>query len=188
MTFRGWICVGFAVALLTAIGCSSNSADPVPPAPAIACSDGGAAPANGVTLTCGGTAGTTKENVNVVMGGAAAGSTTLRGLNFDVTYEPAKLEFVPASAYTSPLFPGALVAVTLEGGLPGRVVVSIQQPGGVLDVTVLAGQHDVLSLSFQRASGVSFGPTPVAFDLSASEATAASAPIAFLGSLALSYQ
>jgi hypothetical protein len=48
-----------------------------------------------------------------VIGGPGAGSTTLRGLNFDITYEPAILAFSPAGTYTSPLFPNALIVVDL---------------------------------------------------------------------------
>ena len=184
MTFRGWIEVGFAAALLTAVGCSTGTG--TSPAPALACTDGGAASGNGVVLACGGATATTTEQVNVVMGGPASGSTTLRGLNFDVIYDPAKLTFMPAASYTSPLFPGALVAVTLYNGQPGRVVVSIQETGGAADVSVAPGQHAVLNLSFQTATGVAVTPTPVVF--ANPEATAASTTISFASALALSYQ
>ncbi len=185
MTVGRWIGVGFAAALLTAVGCSSGGGDAPPGTIMIACTDGGAAGVNAVTTMCGGVVGTTTEKVNIVMGGPAAGTTTLQGLNFDITYDPTKLHWVSASS-TSPLFPGALVVVALANGLQGRVVVGIQMTGGA-SVNVPPGQHDVLTLNFQRASGVSFAPTPVAFDPAASSPTPTSAPITFTGSLALSY-
>ena len=119
------------------------------------------------------------------MGGPSAGTTTLRGLNFDVTYDPANLDFVPAGAYTSPLFPNALILVSLENGVPGRLVVSIQQPGSSPNVLVQGGQSAVLTLTFARAAGMSFAPTPLAFENF--EATSASAAVGFSSSLALSY-
>ena len=129
MMARRLFLLGFAAALLTALGCSSSGGDPVPSA-AIVCVNGGAAAANAVTLTCAGATDNTTEQVNVVLGGPASGSTTLRGLNFDVTYDSSKLEYVPAVTDTSPLFsPNALVAVTLFNGQPGRMVVSIQEYG-----------------------------------------------------------
>ena len=185
MTLRGWIEVGFAAALLTAVGCSSNGGSGSS-APGFVCSDGGAAGSNGVTMTCGGATAATTEQVDVVMGGPASGSTTLRGLNFDVVYDPAKLGFMPAASYTSPLFPGALIAVALYNGQPGRVVVTIQQTGGTPDVAVASGQHDVLKLTFQGAAGVNFSPTPVVF--ANPEATTPSASVSFASALALSYQ
>jgi hypothetical protein len=172
--------LGFAAALLTAFGCSSGT-NPAQ----LACSDGGAA-ANAVTMTCGGATNSTTEQVDVVMGGPASGSTTLRGLNFDVTYVTSNLEFVPAASFTSPLFPGALVAVTLFNGQQGRVVVSIQQPGGLPDVAVGADPQVVLSLSFRSVAGVTFGSTALTF--ANAETTAASTAISFLSGLALSYQ
>jgi hypothetical protein len=93
---------------------------------------------------------------------------------------------MPAASYTSPLFPGALVAVALANGQPGDVVVSIQQTGGSPDVSVAAGQHPVLSLSFQTATGVTVSPTPMVF--ANPQATSASATITFASALALSYQ
>ena len=180
-----WIGVGFAAALLTALGCSNGGSDAPPSTNMIACTDGGAAAANAVTTVCGGAAGTTTEIVKIVMGGPAAGTTTLQGLNFDITYDSTKLQWVSASS-TSPLFPGALVVVALANGAPGRVVVGIQMTGGAT-VDVASGQHDVLTLNIQRASGVSFAPTPVAFDPAASGATPTTAPVTFTGSLALSY-
>ena len=188
MIARRLFLLGFAAALVTAFGCSSGSDDGggggTPP-PAIVCTDGGAAPANGVTLNCGGAINTTTEQVVVTMGGPASGTTTLRGLNFDVTYDPALLDYVPAATPQSPLFPNALVAVTLENGVPGILVVSIQQPGTALNVGVGPGQHPVMTLTFTRAAGMSFPPTPLAFENF--EATSASAAVAFSSSLALSY-
>jgi hypothetical protein len=149
----------------------------------IACTDGGPAAADAVTMVCGGIVGTTTENVKIVMAGPAAGTTTVQGLNFDVTYDPAKLQFVPAASYASPLFPSALVVVALANGAQGRVVVSIQQTGGT-NLAVAPGQHDVLTLSLQRAAGASFTPIPVVFENS--DATGAPA-VTFTGSLMLSY-
>lgn len=188
MIARRLFLFGFAAALITAFGCSSGSDNTDgggTPAPAIVCTDGGAAGADAVTLNCGGATNSTTERVNVVIGGPASGTTSLRGLNFDVTYDPTKLNFVPAAIPTSPLFPAALVAVSLENGVPGRVVVAIQQPGSDPNVVVTGGQHAVLTLTFSRASGMSFAPTPLAFENA--EATSASAPIAFSSGLALSY-
>jgi len=115
-------------------------------------------------MNCVGAIDSTTEQVNVVMGGPSSGSTTLRGFNFDVTYDPSKLEFVQAASHTSPLFPpSALVLVRLSNGDQGRVVVSIQQVGGVPDVEVGAGQHIVLSLSLRRVAGATSDPTPLGF-------------------------
>jgi len=179
--------LGFAAALVTALGCSGsdNNDGGGTPAPAIVCTDGGAAAANTVILRCGGATNSTTELVNVVIGGPAGGATTLRGLNFDVTYDPTKLNFVADPAPTSPLFPLALVAVSLENGVPGKVVVSIQQPGADPNVSVTTGQHPVLTLTFAGASGMSFTPTPLGFENF--EATSSSVPITFSSSLALSY-
>jgi len=188
MIARRLFLLGFAVALAAAFGCSSGSDNSGggTPTPALLCTDGGAAAANGVTLACGGALNSSTEKINVVMGGPSGGpATTLRGLNFDVIYDPANLDFVPASVYTSPLFPNALILVSLENGVPGRVVVSIQQPGSSPNVTVPAGQFGVLALTFARASGMSFTPTPLAFENF--EATSASVAIAFTSDLALSY-
>jgi len=187
MIARKVFLLGFASALLTALGCSSGG-DAGTNTPALACSDGGDAAANAVNMNCVGATDGTTEKVNVVMGGPTSGTTTLRGFNFDVTYDPSKLEFVPAASYTSPLFPSsALVVVKLFNGDQGRVVVSIQQVSGVPDVDLGAGQHIVLSLSFRRVAGASFDPTPVEFDPLSSEATAASSAVGFLSGLALSY-
>jgi len=188
MTARSLFLLGFAAALPLGLGCGGGGSDGGTSSPEIACTDGGAAAANAVALTCGGATNGTTEQVDVVLGGPAAGTTTLRGLNFDVMYDPAKLEYVPAVTDTSPLFsPNALVAVTLFNGQPGRVVASIQEFGSVVaPVSVGTGQHVALSLSFRRAAGATFGPTPLA--LENAEATAASAPIGFGSALALSYQ
>jgi len=180
MTARRLFLSVFTAALLAAFGCSSGTDSVV-----FLCSDGGQAAANAVNLSCAGATGGTTEQVDVVLGGVATASTTLSGLNFDLTYDPLKLEFVPAGSYTSPLFPGALIAVTLFDGQPGRVVVSIQNTEGAL-VTVGAGQQPALSLSFRRVSGIQFPPTPVA--LENAEATGASTTITFANGLSLSYQ
>ncbi len=108
------------------------------------------------------------------------------GFNFDVTYDPEKLQFVPSASYTSPLLPNALVAVTLFNGQQGRVVVSVQQPGGLGVVSLGSGLDKVLSLSFRRTAGATFGPTPLAFENA--DATAASSPIAFSSTLTLAYR
>jgi hypothetical protein len=136
-------------------------------------------------MSCGGPIDGTTEKVNVVIGGPASGTTTLRGLNFDVTYDPAKLEFVPATSYASPLFPRALVLAVLANGQQGRVVAAIQQPGDLAAVSVTTGEHDVISLSFRRVAAATFGPTPLTFDRA--QATAALPAISFVSGLALEY-
>jgi hypothetical protein len=186
MIARRLFLLGFAGALAFAFGCSGGSDNGGgTTTPAIVCTDGGAAGANGVTLKCGGAVSSTTEQVVVVMGGQNGGTTTLRGLNFDITYAPANLDFVPAASYVSPLFPNALIAVSLSDGIPGRLVVSIQQPGSSPNIAVPAGQFAVLTLTFARAAGMSFAPTPLAFENS--EATNASVAVGFASSLALSY-
>jgi hypothetical protein len=182
MTARRLFLLAFAAALLTGFGCSNDSGSGSS-SPALLCSDAGNAAANGVTTRCGAAIDSQTERVDVVMGGPAAGATTLRGLNLDVTFDPARLQFTTASA-TSPLFPAGLVAANLSG--PGRVVVSVQQTGGNPDVSVAPGQHVVLSLTFQRASGASFGATPL--PLENTEATAASATITFTSGVSLAFQ
>jgi hypothetical protein len=184
MRVRRLFVLGFAAALLTALGCSNSDNGGTTTNPALGCTDGGAVGADAVNTNCGGATDSVTEQVDVVMGGTAAGSTTLRGLNFDVTYDPAKLTFVPAANYASPLFPSALVAVSLSQA--GRVVASIQQTGGDLAVTVPAGSNVVLSLAFQRVSGATFGPTPLTFQNA--EATSPSTAITFASGVALSYQ
>ena len=185
MISRRLFWLGFAAALLTAFGCGGGGGGGTP-SQALGCSDGGAAAADAVTMSCAGPQNGTTELVNVVMGGTAAGTTALRGLNFDVTYDTSKLVFVPAGSYTSPLFPDALIAVTLFNGQQGRVLVSVQRKGADPPVTVTPGQHVVLSLSFRIAAGASFSAAPLTFENT--EATNASAAIAFGSSLALSYQ
>jgi len=188
MIARRLFVLGFAAALITAFGCSSgndNNDGGGTTVPSIVCTDGGAPGANAVTLKCVGALNTSSEQVAVVIGGPSSGSTSLRGLNFDITYDPANLDFIPAVTPTSPLFPNALVLASLENGVPGRVVVAIQQPGDMPNVAVPAGQHTVINLTFNRASGMSFLPTPLAFENS--EATSSSAVITFASSLALSY-
>jgi hypothetical protein len=123
--------------------------------------------------------------VDVVMGGPAAGTTALRGFNFDVPYDATKLEFVPAVTYTSPLIPNALIVVSLQNGVPGRVVVSVQAPGADPDVQVAAGQHVVISLSFKTVTGVTVAPTPLTFENQ--ETTPTTTGVTFSSGLMLSY-
>jgi hypothetical protein len=187
MVVRRLFLLGFAAALLTAFGCSSSGGSGGTPSPVLSCSDGGAAAAT-VAMSCGGTADGVTEQVKVVMGGPASGTTSLRGLNFDVTYAMANVQFVPAGSYTSPLFPNALIAVGLADGLPGRLVVSIQLPGSAT-VAVGSGRHDVLTLTFGRVPGTTFPPTALAFDNSNSEPTPPTAPVTFSTTpLTLAYQ
>lgn len=185
MTIRRLFLLAFGVALLVGFGCSSSDYGNNNGAPTLGCSDGGTVAADAVTLSCGGTTDSVSERVDVVMGGTASGTTTLRGLNFDVTYDASKVSFTDTSPYTSPLFPDALIAVSLFNGQQGRVVVSIQQPGGLPDVQVAPGERDVLSLSFTRVTNTAFNPSALLF--ANTEATAASVPIAFTNSLAISY-
>jgi len=177
--------LGFAAALVIGVGCSGGGSSDAVSSASLVCTDGGAAAANVVDIACGGATSGSTELVHVVLGGPSAGSTTVRGFNFDVTYDVSKLEFVPAASYASPLMPAALVAVALSNGQQGRVVVSIQQPGGLPDVAVGTGQQTIVSLSFRRVSGASFGPTPLNFENA--EAIAASPAIVFSDALALAY-
>jgi hypothetical protein len=184
MMARRLFVLGFAAALLTAFGCSNSDNGGSTTAPALSCTDSGTVGANAVNTNCAGALDTVTEQVDVVIGGAAGGATTLRGLNFDVTFDPAKLTFVPAASYTSALFPNALIAVSLAQA--GRVVASVQQTGGNPAVTVPSGSNVVLSLTFQRTPGATFGPTPLTFQNT--EATSPSTAIAFASGVALSYQ
>ena len=184
MTARRLFVFAFAAALLAGFGCSNDSPTGSGSSPALACTDGGNAAANGVNTNCAGAVDTETEQVDVVMGGPAAGFTTLRGLNFDVVYDEDKLVFLPSATYTSPLFPAALIAVTST--VAGRVVVGIQQPGGSGAVNVPTGQHVVLSLVFQRAPVATFPPTPLT--LQNTEATSASTGISFASGTAIAYQ
>jgi len=185
---RGLFVAGFAAALFSSLGCGGGSdsggGGPVPPA--LTCADSGTVAANTVTMSCGGLLDATTERVDIVLGGPASGTTTLRGLNFDVTYDPAKLAFVPEAAPTSPLFPDALVLVAPAPGQPGRLVAGIQQVGTLPDVSVAQGTHWVISLSFRRVGADTFDATPLTFDRA--QATAASAAITFTDGLALAYQ
>jgi hypothetical protein len=78
-----------------------------------------------------------------------------------------------------------LVAVSLFNGQQGRVVVSIQQPGALPDVSIGPGPHDVLGLTFSRATGAAFNPSALLF--ANTEATASSTGVTFTNGLALSY-
>src|SRR5262245_13548062 len=121
----------FCTAALVAVGCGGGDDDDGgTTTPSIACTDSGTVPASTVSPTCGSEPNAQTQNVDIVMSGPAAGTTSVRGLNFDLTYDPAKLDFDPAATYTSPLFPNALIAVDLENGIPGRVLVAIQTTGG----------------------------------------------------------
>ena len=185
MTARGLFLAGFALALLSSLGCGGGSdGGPIPPA--LACSDGGTAGANTVTMSCGALIDATTERVDVVIEGPASGTTTLRGLNFDVTYDPTKLEFVPAGHPASPLFPDALVLVNLANGQQGRIVAAIQQVGTLPDVAVTTGEHEVISLSFRRVGTDTFDPTPLTFDRA--QGTAAVPAITFANGLSLAAQ
>ena len=187
-TARRLFLLCFAAALLAALGCSSGGGVATT-TPQLICNDDGAAPANAVTMNCGAVEAGVTERVDVVMGGPATGSTTLSGFNFDVLYDPSKLEFVSVTGETSELFPSsALVLGALQNRQPGRVVVSIHQAGGVPDVAVFPGLHVVLSISFRLVAGATFGPTPVGFDPSASEASGASTTISFNSDLTLAHQ
>ena len=186
LTARGLFVAGFAAALLSSLGCGgsdSGGGGPVPPE--LVCTDAGTVSANTVTMSCGGLLDATTERVDIVIGGPASGTTTLRGLNFDVTYDPTKLEFVPEAAPSSPLFPDALVLAVLANGQQGRVVAAIQQVGTLPDVPVTTGEHWVLSLSFRRVAAATFDPAPLTFERA--QATAASPAVTFANGLALAY-
>jgi hypothetical protein len=187
-TARGLLVIGFALALSASFGCGGNggSGDGGTMAPAISCTDASSSAVNTVTLNCGGATDSATEKVDVMIAGPPTGSMTVQGFSFDVTYDPTKLEFVPAGTYTSPLFdPSALVLAVLANGEQGRVVVGIQQVGTLEDVAVSSGQHLVLSLSFRRVAGATFDPTPLMFDRA--DATYASATVTFEDGLALGY-
>jgi hypothetical protein len=154
--------------------------------PTISCTDGGPAGVDTVTMNCGAVSASTTERVDIKIGGPTTGTTTLRGLNFDVIYDATKLEFINAGTYTSPIFaPSALVIVALAGGQPGHLVIGIQQVFGEPDVVVVPGQQVVLSLSFRTVAGATFDPTPLTFDRA--DATNASATVVFTDGLALGY-
>jgi hypothetical protein len=188
-TAHRWILPAFAMALLTGVGCSSGGGGGGATMPALTCSDGGLPGTNTVVMRCGGVTAGSTERVDVVIGGPSFGVTTLRGLNFDVVYDPSMLEFVSMSSAASQLFPAsALASAELENGEQGRVVVAIHQVGGAPDVAVATGQHLALSLSFRVVADATFSPTPVQFDPSSSEATEASATVSFAGDLRLAHQ
>jgi hypothetical protein len=184
MTARRLFLSAFAAALVAGLGCS-NGDDSTPAGPALVCTDGGDAAANGVNTNCGAALDAVTEQVAIVMGGPASGSTTIVGLSLDVTYDPTKLTFMPAASYTSTLFPPpALIAVSSVTA--GRVIVGIQQPGDQPAVTVTPGQHVVLNLSFRVAPGATFPATPLGVENT--QATTASAPISFASGTAIAYQ
>jgi len=181
----------FAVALLTAFGCGGGG-DGGTMSPTIACSVVGAPQPNFVTMTCGGPTNATTEQINVVIVGPTSGTTTLRGLNFDVTYDPAKLAFVSATKDASgPFSAGALVAATAFPLDPvPHVVVSIQQVYGDPDVVINADQQVVLLyLAFTVTSGATtFLDEPLNFDPGRSETTPPTITVSFDSNLMLSYQ
>lgn len=178
--------LGFAMALLPAVGCSNGAEPGGAIAPELSCTDGGTVDPLTVRVLCGTAMDATTERVDVVLGGPSSGTTTLRGFNFDLTYNPSKLEFVPATSYSSPMIPGALIVVTLSDGQQGRVVVSVQTVGGLPDKSVGPYLYTILSLSFRCVPGATFGPAPLTMENA--EATGASTPIKFASGLALSYQ
>jgi hypothetical protein len=190
MTARGWFVLGFAASALAGFGCSGGGGGGGTAAPTLSCTDGSAAaPANEVTMACAGPADSTTEQADVVLTGPSSGTTTLRGLSFDVVFDPSHLQYVPAASDSSPLFsPNALIAIVPLQGQPGHLVVSIQEFGGVVDpVSVGPGSHVVLSLLFRVAAGTgTMSATPVTF--TNAQATAASTAITFGSALALSYQ
>ena len=181
MTARRLFLFAFAGALFVGVGCSN---DPAPTGPGLFCSDGGSAPSNVVNTSCGALLDTQTEFVDIVMGGPGAGTTTLRGINVDVTHDPTKLTFLPSATYTSPTFPSALIAVSSTGA--GRVIVSVQQPGNLPAVAVGPGQNVLLSLSFRRVASATFPPSPISFENT--EATSPSVPITFTSATAIAYQ
>jgi hypothetical protein len=173
-------------ALMTLASCDSGGGNGMVHSAKFTCSAAGVIAADTVGVTCGGTTDSITETVDVVVIGTPTGSTTARGFNFDVTYDPSSLEFVPSTSNLSPLFPDALIAVGLFNGTQGRLVVSVQQPGGLPDVTIGAGQQTILALSFRRVSGATFGPTPLTIENA--DATGASASVTFVSTLKLAYQ
>ena len=185
MTARRLFVFAFAAALLAGFGCSNDSGSGST-GPALSCTDGGNAAANGVNTNCAGAVDSETELVDIVIGGPAAGTTSLRGVNLDLTFDDTKLAFVPSTpSFTSPLFPTALIAVSSPVA-SGRVIVSIQQPGTDPAVTVGPGQHVVMSLMFKRAPAATFTPTPIGIENT--DATGASASISFASATMIAYQ
>jgi hypothetical protein len=186
MTARRLFVFAFAAALLAGFGCSNDDSGGGSTGPALSCTDGGNAAANGVNTNCAGAVDSETELVDIVIGGPAAGTTSLRGVNLDLTFDDTKLAFVPSTpSFTSPLFPTALIAVSSPVA-SGRVIVSIQQPGSDPAVTVGPGQHVVMSLMFKRAPAATFTPTPIGIENT--DATGASAPISFASATMIAYQ
>lgn len=186
LTARGVFIAGFAVALFSSFGCGGGSETAGPAPPALVCSDGGTAGINTVTMACGGLIDATTERVNIVIGGPESGTSSLRGLIFDVTYDPAKLDFVRPASFASPLFPDGLIAMELVNGQPGEIVVAILQVGTLPDVTVASGERLVISLSFRRVGVDTFDPTPLSFVRA--QAISAVPAVSFANGLALAYQ
>jgi hypothetical protein len=180
---------GFVAALLSSLGCGGGSgggdnSGPVPPA--MVCTEAGTAGINTVTMSCGGLIDSGTERVDIVIEGPASGTTSLRGMNFDVVYDATKLEFLPDANPVSPLFPDAFVLVALANGQQGRVVAAIQQPGNLSAVAVSTGEHQVLSFSFRRLGADTFDPTPLTFERA--QGTGAVPAITFANGLSLGYQ
>jgi len=155
--------------------------------PGYGCTDLGLAGENNVRMTCGGLIDSDTERVDIVLGGPASGSTTLRGLEFSVPYNHV-LEFLPDASYTSPLFgPNAEISVTQPSGVPDFLNISIREPDTIVDpVSVDAGQHTVLSLKFRRRAWQSFGPVYLTFQ--GALAVSASTPISFSNTVSLYYE
>ncbi len=174
------------MALLLSFGCGGGSDTGGPIPPALLCSDGGTAGVNTVAMRCGGLIDATTERVDIVIGGPESGTASLRGLIFDVTYDPAKLEFVGATSPANPLFPDGLVAVELANGQQGEIVAAILQVGTLPDVSVAPGEHQVISFAFRRLGLDTFDPTPLTFVRA--QATAAVPSVTFANGLALAYQ
>jgi hypothetical protein len=182
-----WFLLGCMAALmLGTVYCGGGGGGGGMTTPQLSCAGGSSVAANSVALKCRGAIDSQTEKVDVVLGGPSSGSLTVRGFNFDITYASSRLEFVPATSYSSALAPSALVGVTLFNGQQGRVVVSVQQPGGLPALSAAPGEHRILSLSFRRVAGATFGPTPLAFENT--DATGASAAVTFSSDLSLAYQ
>jgi len=183
--------LGLAALLLLTSSCGGDGGGGTQTA-VMTCSSSDTVGANQVAMRCGVEPVNDQGRVDVVLGGPASGEMTVRGFNFDITYDPTKVEYVPSSGFTSPLFvtddglQTALVVVALADGQQGRVVVSVQQPGDLPAQSVDAGTHEVVSLWFRRVVGETFGPTGLAFDNA--EATGASVSIEFGSDLSLACQ
>jgi hypothetical protein len=171
-------------ALFVLVSCS-NDDDPVA-APQFTCSDSSSGVIDTVFLDCGAAISDTTWRVDVSIGGPSSGTTTLRGVALDLTYDPSSIEWVSEPSYTSPAMPGALVAVALLGGAQGTLVIGIQLPGSSPPAAIEPGSETLLSLQFRRKGSASFAPVPLQIENGA--ATGASTAINFSSTLALAYQ